>query len=65
MKWPWDKAMAPTEKHRQLLEEVRQERGKMAETAFNLETATHDLGKAFGLDDVTRRALAELHKGPR
>lgn len=59
MKWPW--RMKHVQLQKQLLEEVRQERGTLAATAINVEQATSDIRKAFGLDDLSRRVIAELH----
>lgn len=56
MKWPW--SMSPAKQQKQeLLEQVRKERGTMAENVVNLERVT------FYLDELVRRSLAELHKG--
>lgn len=55
MKWPW---MSPAKQQKQdLLEQVRKERGTMAENVVNLERVT------FHLDEIVRRSLVELHKG--
>lgn len=56
MKWPWSVSPAKQQK-KELLEEVRKERGTMAETVVNLERVT------FHLDEIVRRSIAELHKG--
>lgn len=63
MKWPWDKKVTKHEHQKRLMEEVRYERGNLAATAINVENATADIRKAFGLDDLVRRSIAELHKG--
>lgn len=55
MKWL---KMSPAKQQKQeLLEQVRKERGTMAENVVNLERVT------FHLDELVRRSLAELHKG--
>lgn len=54
MKWPWPSS---AEHQREIREEVRQERGKLAVTVINLERVTTQL------DEIVRRSIAELNKG--
>lgn len=63
MKWPWTKTVTRSEHQKRLLEEVRQERGNLAVTAVSVENATSDIRKAFGLDELVKRTLTEIHRG--
>lgn len=56
MKWPWSTSMSPAKQQKkELLEQVRTERGTMAKNVVNLERAN------FHLDELVRRSIAELH----
>lgn len=57
MKWLWSKMSPAKQQKQELLEQVRKERGAMAENVVNLERVT------FHLDELVRRSIAELHKG--
>lgn len=57
MKWPWTVQKHSAEHKREILEEVRQERGKLAVTVVNLERAT------IQLDEIVRRSIADLNRG--
>lgn len=57
MKWPWTVQKHSAEHQREILEEVRQERGKLAVTVVNLERVT------IQLDEIVRRSIADLNRG--
>lgn len=56
MKWPWSNPMSPAKQQKKdLIAEVRAERGQMASTIKKFDTAR------FHLDELVRRSLAELN----